>query len=531
MNSSDRRGALEIIAQACPVPVIALDGGGNVRIWNATAERLLGWKESEVIAKPLPTVPAGGGVPVEVEVQHLFEAEIESRWRTRHGTLLEVGVRVAPWKGEDGAQKGIILFVADLTSRRHAEEEQLALETREREAHELAKAESRFRKLLEAAPDAIIEVDREGRIVLQNAVTEKLFGYSREELFGKSVETLIPEKLLFRHREHRASYWARPVTRPMGQGLTLLARRKDGSQFPVEISLSPVESEDGLRVTAVICDVSERHRAQEEIRAMNEQFTQALSEKNRQLEVRNQEVERANRLKSEFLASMSHELRAPLHTIIGFSQLLAEGAHGVLNDKQQHFLNHVQRDSKHLLELINDILDLSKVEAGELELSPEAFDFTAALEEVLSSLQTVAGAKDIHIQNRSAVKSFLYGERVRFKEIFYNLLSNAIKFTPTAGSIWVDTAIDDAFLLISVTDTGVGIPASEHEAIFSKFHQVGATTKGVREGTGLGLAITKRLIELHGGRIWVESQPGEGSRFSFTMPLYHPGRSRYMGPA
>lgn len=459
-----------------------------------------------------------------------FEDEIESRWRTHHGTLLEVGVRVAPWEGEDGARKGIILFVADLTPRRHAEEEQLALQIREREAHELAKAESRFRKLLEAAPDAIIEIDGEGRIVLQNAVTAKLFGYSRDELFGLSVETLIPENLHFRHKQHREHYRAHPVTRPMGRGLTLFGKRKDGSQFPVEISLSPLESEDGLRVIAVIRDISERLRAQEEMRAMNEQFTQALSEKNQQLELRNQDVERANPQKSEFLASMSHELRTPLHTIIGFSQLLAEEAHGPLNEKQQRFLGHVRQDSKHLLELINDILDLSKVEAGELELSREAFDFTVALEEVLSSIQTIAGAKEIHIENRSVVKSFLFAERVRFTEVLYNLLSNAIKFTPASGSVWVDAAIEDDFLRISVTDTGVGIPANEHEAIFNKFYQAGAT-HGVREGTGLGLAITRRLVELHGGKIWVDSQPGKGSRFSFTMPLADPGGLRVESPA
>lgn len=267
------------------------------------------------------------------------------------------------------------------------------------------------------------------------------------------------------------------------------------------------------------------------MRAMNEQFTQALSEKNHQLELRNQEVERATRQKSDFLASMSHELRTPLHTIIGFAQLLAEGAHGDLNEKQHRYVNHVRQDSKHLLDLINDILDLSKVEAGELELTPEAFDFATALDEVLSSLQTVAGAKEIRLENRSSLNAFLRAERVRFKEVLYNLLSNALKFTFPAGSIWVDAAIEDGFLRISVTDTGVGIPASEHEAIFNKFCQVGATTKGIQEGTGLGLAITKRLVELHGGKIWVESLPRKGSRFSFTMPLDNSGRAGIEGPA
>ena len=519
MNSSDRIRALEIIASACPVSVIAVDCIGDVRFWNAAAEQLLGWSESEVIAKSLPKVIPGCKLPVEVELHTLLEEKHGSRWQTRHGTEVDVEVKAASWQREDGGREGTIFFVADLTARRHAEREQLAMELREREAREIARAESRFRKLLEAAPDAIIEVDRNGRIVLQNAITEKLFGYSREELSGLSVETLIPGNLDSRHKEHREQFWAHPVTRPMGHGLTLLGRRKDGSLFPVEISLSPLESDDGLRVTAVIRDVSERQHAQDQIRAMNEQFTEALSEKNHQLELRNQEVERGTRLKSEFLASMSHELRTPLHTIIGFSQLLAEEDHGSLNEKQHGFLNHVLQDSRHLLELINDILDLSKVEAGELDLTPVAFDFTSALEEVLSSLQTVASANMLHIENRSTVSLLLCAERVRVKEILYNLLSNATKFTLSGGNIWVDAEIDGEFLSISVTDTGVGIPASEHEAIFSKFVQVGATKKGFRDGTGLGLSITKRLVELHGGRIWVESEPGKGSRFTFTLPL------------
>lgn len=535
MDSSDRKSALETVVHACALPVIALDAGGNVRVWNTAAERLFGWKEGEVISKPLPTLPDSSESAVETEMHDSFGHEIESRWRTSYGTVLDVGITSTPWEDEAGMRKGAILFIADLRPRRHAKEEQLALEAREREAHERAEVESRFRKLLEAAPDAIIEVDRGGRIVLLNAVTEKLFGYSRDELLGESVEALIPEDLRRRHREHRAYYWAHPVTRPMGQGLTLFAKRRDGTRFPVEISLSPLESEDGLRVTAVIRDVSERQRAQEEMRAMNERFTQTLSEKNQQLELRNQEVERANRLKSDFLASMSHELRTPLHTIIGFTQLLAEGRHGALNEKQQRFLDHVRQDSKHLLELINDILDLSKVESGEIELSPEAFDFATALEEVLSSSQTVAAAKEILIENRSRLRALLHADRVRFKEVLYNLLSNAIKFTPRAGSIWVDAVVDGDFLRVSVTDTGVGIPASEHEAVFSKFYQLGATTDGIRdgirEGTGLGLAIARRLVELHGGKIRLESEPGKGSRFSFTMPLDYSQSLHFAGPA
>ncbi len=280
-----------------------------------------------------------------------------------------------------------------------------------------AKAESRFRELLEVAPDAIIEVDSRGSIVLCNAATERLFGYSRDELLGRPVEALIPEDIREKHQAHRANYWASPVTRPMGKALALLAQRKDRTRFPVEISLSPVHSEDGLRVTAIIRDVTDRAVAEERIRAVNQQLQQ-----------RNQEVERANRLKSEFLASMSHELRTPLHTILGFTELLQEEIDGPLNDRQKRFVSHVHQDAQHLLELINDILDLSKIEAGKLELRFEVFDSRQAVEEVVESLQAKAEAKNIVVEDRIPGDCAVKADRVRFKEIFYNLLSNAVKF-------------------------------------------------------------------------------------------------------
>jgi signal transduction histidine kinase len=236
-------------------------------------------------------------------------------------------------------------------------------------------------------------------------------------------------------------------------------------------------------------------------------------------------VERANRLKSEFLASMSHELRTPLHTIIGFAELLGEQLEGPLNPKQERFVNHIHRDSLHLLELINDILDLSKIEAGRLEIHPMPFDFEAALGEVLATVRHQAMAKSIALETHGVDPVELDADRVRVKEMLYNLLSNAVKFTPEHGviRIQVRTVTDSAGssqMEVSVADTGIGIPPEEHTSIFDAFHQVGSTTRGVREGTGLGLAITKRLIEQHGGNIWVESAPGHGSRFTFTLPLH-----------
>jgi PAS domain S-box-containing protein len=383
-------------------------------------------------------------------------------------------------------------------------------------AEEQSRMERRFRQLLEAAPDAIVEVSADGRIVLVNRVAEEMFGYVRDELLGESVDLLVPDAIRHQHYRHRDSYLEHPRTRPMGSGLELHARCKDGSLFPVEISLSPIQTEGGMHVTAVIRDVTERKRAEKEVRRLQLQYTG-------ELEARNREIERANRLKSEFLASMSHELRTPLHTIIGFAELLQEGHEGALGEAQSRFVGHIRRDSEHLLELINDVLDLSKIEAGHLTLKRETYPLTRSIGEALEAIRPGAAAKGITIEELGARDSLVDADPLRVKEMLYNLLSNAVKFTPEGGKVWIDAVEDAGFVRVTVGDTGIGISAAEQENIFDKFYQVGNTTRGVREGTGLGLSITKELVQMHGGWMEVESTPGEGSRFTFTLPIAAPG--------
>ncbi len=511
-SSNARTGEMEAIRtllEAGPLAIVRVNSQATVKRWSPGAEKLLGWSSAEILQHPLPD----GGLrdALDVAISSGKPGDLEVKQQAKDGSILQLNVWIASYQEADTPAPDYVLLLTDLTE--HHE-----LAASERAAIQRAREEARFRELLEAAPDAILEVDREGRIVLMNAVTEKIFGYQREELLGKSVDILIPEALRGGHERYRAAYWAAPQTRPMGSGLDLLGLHKSGRTIPVEISLSPVRSEGGLRVSAIIRDVTERKQAEEQIRSIQRQFTEELRVKNQELAQRNQEVERANRLKSEFLASMSHELRTPLHTIIGFCELLLEEMEGPLNEKQKRFLGHMRQDSHHLLELINDILDLSKIEAGRLELRPELFELSGAVEEVLSSIRQLAANKKISVQNDVA-SLLVKADRVRCKEILYNLLSNAVKFTPEGGSIWTESAIEDLFVRITVADTGIGIAESEHISVFDTFYQVGNTTKGVREGTGLGLAITKRLVEMHGGRIWVESQPGKGSRFNFTLPL------------
>jgi PAS domain S-box-containing protein len=493
---------LDAISLISPVAIVGVDSQGKVDLWSTAAESMFGWTAEDVLGKPFPLAPW-----VEPALRQI---PVRSRVNTKNGESIYVELwRTAMPSG------GWIVMAQDLTASAQAEVERRELVAREKEAQARAEAESRFRELLEAAPDGIIEIDQDGRIVLLNAVTEKLFGYTREELLGQEIETLIPGHMRERHTRHRADYRAHPVVRPMGQGLKLLGRRKDGSEFPVEISLSPVKSEGGFHVTAIIRDVTEQKIAEEKIRSANQE-----------LGLRNQEAERANRLKSEFLASMSHELRTPLHTIIGFTELLAEELEGPLNEKQKRFLNHVHQDSLHLLELINDILDLSKIEAGRLELHSESFDARQVLFDALNGIRPIADSRNITLESSIAGEVFIFADRVRFREIVSNLLSNAVKFTAEGGRVSVEQRpAPRGLVCFSVADTGIGIAPEDQEAIFDKFHQVGSTTRGVREGTGLGLAIVKRLVEMHGGTITLESAPGQGSRFSFTMPADDTGKS------
>ncbi|HWQ54672.1 MAG TPA: ATP-binding protein [Bryobacteraceae bacterium] len=280
---------------------------------------------------------------------------------------------------------------------------------------------------------------------------------------------------------------------------------------------------------------AQRQRAEAEIRWLNEDLERRVAERtrelafaNRELAARNEQVEQANRMKSAFLARMSHELRTPLNAIIGFSDLLSEESAGPLADKQKRFVGHVQAGAQHLLQVISDILDLSKIDAGRIEVFHEQFHASEALTEVMSVIRPLAEIKRIRVTAAVPPELEVFADRTRFKQILYNLLSNAVKFTPEGGSVEVDSSCEGAVIRFSVADTGVGIAPEEHEAIFDEFHQVGP---GRKEGTGLGLAITRRLVELHGGQIRVESEPGRGSRFLFTLPRGAAGMGRHAAGA
>ena len=514
---------LEAIIRASPLAIVAVDAAERVILWNPSAERIFGWLEKEVLGLPPPFFPPGfDRASLGIDLNAEPARGIESIRLRKDGVRVPVSV----WSASIASLDGRLSVLADLTAVRESERVHADLIEKERVARESAIAGQRFSLLLEAAPDAILEVDAEGKILLANTEAQRLFQRSKEELAGMPVEALLPERFRGGHFAHRAHYAAHPVRRPMGAGLDLYGIRKDGTEFAVDINLSPLpEGIEQGHVMCVVRDVSQRRGVEEKIRVLNQRLERRsleLAAANQELSERNQEVERANRLKSEFLASMSHELRTPLNTILGFSELLSEESAGALNEKQKRFLTHIQRDASHLLELINDVLDLSKIEAGRLELRLEKFPMAVAAAEVLTSVRPLAATKRISLDSGLDTELALQADRLRFKEILYNLLSNAIKFTPSGGRVWIESSIADGRMCMVVGDTGIGIALEDQQLIFESFRQASATTKGVREGTGLGLAITKRLVEHHGGKIWVESEPGKGSRFFFTLRLSEP---------
>lgn len=363
-------------------------------------------------------------------------------------------------------------------------------------------------RFLDLSIDMFCTAGFDGFFKTLNPAFEKTLGFTTAELLAKPY-------LEFIHPDDRVATGAEDDRLENREVTIAFENRylcKDGSYKWFMWNAIAVPEQE--LIFAIARDITERKRAEEE----RQRFTASLEAANRELELRNREVERATHLKSRFLASMSHELRTPLNAIVGFSDLLADGTPGELNVKQKRFVDHIKKGSAHLLQLINDILDLSKIEAGQLELRCEDFQVRDALPEVLSTIRPLAMAKNIQVQHKPDVDGTVYADRVRLKQVLYNLLSNAVKFTPKSGRISIECVEEGNFVRLSVTDTGIGIRAEDQAVVFEEFRQVESSSGTTHEGTGLGLAITKRLVEQQGGKISLDSEPGKGSRFTFTLP-------------
>jgi len=439
----------------------------------------------------------------------LFELSIIRKDGTE--VPIELTSAYTTYRGE----RANVAYIRDITERKRMEEA-------------LRESERSLAQLYDEAPVGYHELDREGRITRVNRTELDVLGYTAEEMLGQHVWGFIVED------ETASQAFASKIagTMPLGQAFERTYRRKDGSTISTLIEDRYVKDQSGqvIGLRSTIQDITERKRMERELQERNEQLdaqneelqsqAEELMTQQQELIKKTAEVERANQLKSEFLASMSHELRTPLNVIIGFSQLMRDEVSGKVNDEQRQCLDDILAGGQHLLNLINDILDLSKVEAGKMEFKLESLNLADVINDAAQTIKLMLDDKGHKL--RVSVEEGLpqvRADRGRLKQVFLNLLSNATKFTLPGGKLGIEVSRQGNWCQISVVDNSIGIKEEDREKIFEVFTQAEALPDGNKRGTGLGLALTRQFVEVMGGRIWVESEYGKGSRFTFTLPM------------
>ena len=482
----ERESRFRQLIEQLPVATLLCNQQGRIELANQSAAHLLGSSAEELagerVARYVPDAlesPQGQVTPI-LETQAVRE----------DGVLVPVAVSRTSFRRDEVRYN--VLNLLDLQPRKRDEE--------------------RFRNVVEASPNAFVLVDIRGTVVMVNRQTELLFGYSRQELLGEPVELLLPDALREAHKELRTGYIEKPEPRRMGGNRELFGRHRDGRALPVEIGLSPLRSGDELLVQAVIIDISHRKAAERRLRDQADQLVIA------------------NRYKSEFLANMSHELRTPLNSILILSDQLRLNASGNLSEKQVRHANIINRAGNDLLQLINDVLDLAKIEAGHMQLKLEPLDLHELLVEVQAGFAPMAEERGLALTTQidSNVPASVVSDRARLVQILRNLISNALKFTEQ-GEVSVEVGIAssegsaDEHLLVRVCDTGIGIAEDQHERVFQAFQQIDGSISRQYGGTGLGLAIVRQLAEVLGGQVTLQSAPGDGSCFAVELPMgYEP---------
>jgi PAS domain S-box-containing protein len=485
MSPDTLRGTIAHLAAVIdwvPTAIIMVDRQGTIALSNVAAERLFGYSRRELT-----------GEAIDVLVPYRFRAghpELRGRFITeptarpmgegrdlfglrKDGTEFPIEIGLNPINTEDGFY--VVSAIVDISERK--------------------RLEARFRATVESAPTAMLMIDQAGAIVLVNAETERLFGYGRGELVSQKVEVLIPNRFREGHPQLRAHYFGASEARRMGAGRDLFGLRKDGSEFPVEIGLNPVKTDQGQFVLSAIVDISERRRQTEDLKRSNEA------------------LERGNLELQRFAYFVSHDLQTPLRTIASFVGLLQSHYSGALDAKADDWINRTVRSVEYLQTLIKDLLAYTRIDSQAHPFQRMAF--RGVVDDAIGLLESQI--QETGTQITVDVPDDVSGDRAQLVQLLMNLFGNAIKYRGTvAPRIHVTVSELDGARVFAVRDNGIGIAPRHHERIFEVFKRLHDGTE--YPGTGIGLAICRRVVHRHGGRIWVESEAGAGSAFKFTLP-------------
>ena len=365
--------------------------------------------------------------------------------------------------------------------------------------------------MIESAPIAFVMIDKQGQIVLANHEADLLFGYQRDELIGQPVEILVPERFRTNHPDLRLDFFQNPQARPMGAGRDLYGLRHDGSEFPVEIGLNPIVTEQGEFVLSAIVNITERKAMEAALRNMNDELEKRVTERTAELARSNEALERSNLDLQQFAYVASHDLQAPLRSIVGFVQLLQDEYGERLDDQGQDWINRTIENSQRMQTLILDLLTYARLETQARPF--RAADCERIVQKAIASLETAihdTGAEVTHGPLPTVV-----GDESQLTQVFQNLIANGLKYSPGKPEIHISAQQQDRAWLFAIRDNGIGIATKYHERIFDIFQRL--HTQQTYPGTGIGLAICRRVVQRHGGRIWVESEPDQGSTFYFTL--------------
>lgn len=460
---------------------IITDRGGVIRLANEHAEALFGYEPGELTGKPIEVL-----IPKEHRDRH--RSLRTSYHDAPRGRPMVSGLELY------GCRKDGSTFRCEIALNPIETDDGLVVTSTVRKTEVADSSDAYFRHLLESAPDAMVIIDEQGKIAIVNGQAEEMFGFERDEMLGRAIEMLLPDRLHTQHKSHRQSFQDRPRLRPMGAGQDLLARRKDGSEFPVEISLSPVQSNAGRFVSSVIRDVTERKRMESEIIAAR------------------QEAERANKANSAFLAAASHDLRQPVQAL---SLLNGALRRTVTEERALQMVESQEHSLTAMTNLLNSLLDISRLDAGAVTPDLEVFPIQRLIDRMSDEFARQAQHQGLEFHSSSCA-AVVNSDPNLLVEIIQNFVSNAVRYTDK-GTVRLECLEVDGQCVIKVTDTGIGIDKDQIDEIFREFHQCNSPGAS-KEGFGLGLAIVKRLSDLLELSISVESDVGRGSCFSVSMP-------------